>query len=112
MSDDYTVDEYTRQLHELIDGRMEAGRTLAAAAGKVREARAALEAAEGQYAAAFQDALKAGWTNDELKRVFKTVGVEAPTRPRRSSGRRRSSASTAPTPQTDAATAGDEGSAA
>jgi|GEM_PF-6613928 len=81
---DHSADEYTRKLRELIDGRMSSGRDLATAATRTREARAALDAAEREYADAFATALRAGWTEAELGRVFKDVNVPTPTKPRRS----------------------------
>ncbi|MFB7800411.1 hypothetical protein [Isoptericola sp. NPDC056134] len=100
MSTDQFEDEYTRQLHDLIDGRMSSGRNLATAAARVRDAREALREQEKSYTVAYDDALRAGWTDAELKRVFKDVGVEAAARGGRRKGtsRRRSSAATTAEP--------------
>jgi hypothetical protein len=67
---------------ELLDGRMASGRELAAATGRVREARAALDEVERAYALAYSDALAAGWTRTELQAVFESVGIEVPSRGR------------------------------
>ena len=84
MSDDETATTYEARLRELLEHRMGAGRALAERAEQVAAAKEQLEEAEREYAAAFSDALATGWTEGELRKVFKSLGVPVPTRPRRS----------------------------
>ncbi|MBE7701195.1 hypothetical protein H9623_12900 [Oerskovia sp. Sa1BUA8] len=84
MSDDETATTYESRLRDLLEHRMESGRVLSERAEQVAAAKAQLEDAERDYALAFSDALAAGWTEAELRKVFKSLGVPVPTRPRRS----------------------------
>lgn len=84
MSADETATTYESQLRDLLAQRMDAGRALAERAEQVAAARAQLDEAERAYAATFSEALVAGWTEAELRKVFKSLGVAVPTRPRRS----------------------------
>lgn len=84
MSDDDTATTYEARLRDLLEHRMDSGRVLAERAEQVAAAKATLEEAEHEYATAFSDALAAGWTEAELRKVFKSLGVPVPTRPRRS----------------------------
>ncbi|WP_147794790.1 hypothetical protein [Cellulomonas sp. Y8] len=86
-----TPDTYASQLQALLDNRMASGQRLAEAAATKRAAQAALEDADRDYSAAFTAALGAGWTDRELRTVFRSVGQPAPVvrRLRATSGRRR-----------------------
>ena len=84
MSDDDTATTYEARLRDLLEHRMDSGRVLAERAEQVAAARAQLDDAERAYAATFSEALAAGWTEAELRKVFKSLGVAVPTRPRRS----------------------------
>ncbi|MHA7134836.1 hypothetical protein [Oerskovia turbata] len=84
MSADETATTYEARLRDLLEHRMESGRALAERAEEVAAAKARLEEVEKEYAAAYSDALAAGWTEPELRKVFKSLGVPAPSRPRRS----------------------------
>jgi hypothetical protein len=83
MSDE-TATTYESKLRDLLDHRMDSGRVLAERAEQVAAAKARLEEVEREYADAFSDALAAGWTEAELRKVFKSLGVQVPSRPRRS----------------------------
>lgn len=85
MSDDNTPtpQDYTTQLQALLAGRMASGERLAAAAAGVRVAQDALDEASAAYAEAFAAATAAGWSERELRTVFKAVKVDPPVRPRR-----------------------------
>lgn len=68
---DTTTEQYERELRTLIDNRMVSGRTLAQAASTLSDARATVAQAERDFADARTSALRAGWTGDELRRVFR-----------------------------------------
>lgn len=93
---------FEEQLRALQEARMGAARPLAERAAAVAHARAALDEEEARYARAWAAAIAAGWTDPELRKVFKDAPA-APARPRpRSRGARAAAPSTA-----DVATGGE-----
>lgn len=81
MTNDTT--DYTARLRALVDARMAAVQPLAARAEAVASARAALDTASLAYAGAWADAITAGWTETELRKVFKEVPAKPAVRRRR-----------------------------
>lgn len=75
---DTTTEQYERAMRTLIDNRMVSGRTLAQAASTLSDARATVAQAERDFADARTTALRAGWTSDELRRVFRGLDGAAP----------------------------------
>jgi hypothetical protein len=65
---------YLDQLRASIDARMARASALAATAARRDEARAALDAAEADYAREYRAATTAGWTERELR----DAGLNAP----------------------------------
>lgn len=67
----------------MLDARLAVIDRLAGATVAVRDARAALDTAERDEAAAYTAATKAGWTDEELRRLGLTKpGRRSPGRPR------------------------------
>ena len=84
-----TVDAHLHErAREMLDARLAVIDRLAGAAVAVRDARTALDVAEREEAAAYAAASKAGWTDDELRRL----GLARPAR--RTPGRPRQHART------------------
>lgn len=108
---DTTTQDYDRQLRELLDSRMTAGHRLAEAASAEHAARAAHEDAARAFSAAFSAALSAGWSERELRAVFKSAGQVQPvarrTRTSSSGTRRRGVAAATPEQAPPASTHGD-----
>lgn len=77
-----STDQYERKLRELIDNRMAAGRVLANTYVAVTELRTELAAHERVLADARTDAIRAGWTDTELRRVFRDLDTGSPRRTR------------------------------
>ncbi|OJV22916.1 MAG: hypothetical protein BGO26_00285 [Actinobacteria bacterium 69-20] len=84
---------YEEQLRALQEARMGAARPLAERASAVARARAALDEEEARYARAWAAAIAAGWTDAELRKVFK----DAPAAPARPRSRARGARPSAPT---------------
>jgi hypothetical protein len=83
----------------LLDIRMQAIRRLAATRQAKADAHAAAQAADREDAAAYSDALRQGWTEEELRKLdFQAPERKTPGRPRR---RRTPAVRTAPTPTHD-----------
>ena len=72
---------FEEQLRALQEARMAAARPLAEHAAEVARARAALDEQEAGYARAWAQAIASGWTDAELRKVFKDAPA-APSRPR------------------------------
>ncbi|NTW42379.1 MAG: hypothetical protein HGA44_21310 [Cellulomonadaceae bacterium] len=74
-----TAQSYEDRLRQLQDGRMAAGRALAAAAAARAEAKAAFDEAEAQYATTYAAAVSSGWSEGELRRAgLEPSGYRAP----------------------------------
>jgi len=95
MATDMDVSGAERAARALLDSRIEAIRTLAAARQASRDAlaelHAAAESAERDDATAYRAAVRAGWTEAELRKV----GLDAPAQG--ASGRARRRRASAPT---------------
>lgn len=78
------TDQVEQAARQLIDGRIEAVRTLAAARQTTEQAQQALADAERADTQAWAAAERAGWTSAELRRVGFTPPRKAPGRPRSS----------------------------
>ncbi len=90
---------FEEQLRALQESRMAAARPLAEHAAAVAQARAVLDEQEARYARAWSQAITAGWSDLELRKVFKDAPA-APARVRSRAPRARAAspaASTAPT---------------
>lgn len=84
MSETVDIGAAERAARELLDGRIAAVRELATTRQREIDQQAALEDAQRAHAAAYQAALRAGWTTDELRRLdFPAPSRKAPGRPRR-----------------------------
>lgn len=88
MPHDLDTQALEQRARALLDDRITAVRALAKARKSMFDKRDALAAAEREDAAAYQAAVRAGWTDDELKKV----GFDAPTR--KAPGRARRTRST------------------
>lgn len=75
MSTHTTAQTYETRLAALVDNRMAAGTALAGAAAERDARRAAFDEAEANYAAAYADAMAAGWSESELRKA----GLDAAT---------------------------------
>ncbi|WP_213283471.1 hypothetical protein [Cellulomonas hominis] len=83
MSSDDQATDYTQRLRALIDNRMAAVEPLVARATAVAAARDALEHATHAYADTWADAIAAGWSEDELRKVFKGLAIDPAPRRRK-----------------------------
>lgn len=97
------ADEIETHARAMLDNRITAVRTLAETRAHVAEARARLQEAEATDGRAFADAVRAGWTEQDLK----ALGFDPPTRraPGRPRGPKRADRTT---PAPDAGAASDE----
>ena len=96
-----------QRVRALLDNRIAAVRKLGPAHQATLDKREELEAAEREEAAVYAEALRAGWSPDELKQVgFEQPGKRAPGRPRRA----RTSAQRSRTATPDAAAAATDNS--
>jgi len=78
------TEDLERRARALLDDRIEAVRTLATARQAALDKREEADEAERADSTAYQAALRAGWTADELKKVgFEKSARKAPGRPRR-----------------------------
>jgi hypothetical protein len=83
MSSDDQATDYTQRLRALIDNRMAAVEPLVARATAVSAARAALEDATHAYADTWTHAITAGWSEEELRKVFKGLAIDPAPRRRK-----------------------------
>lgn len=91
------TEQVEQAARQLIDGRIEAVRTLATARQTTEQARHALAEAQRADAQAWADAERAGWTSAELRRVGFTPSRKAPGRPRSTRSRPPQASETTPT---------------
>lgn len=105
-SNDVHPDEVESAARALLDERMGSIRALTQSRQQIADRRAALTEAERAHAAAHADALRRGWTQEELKRLgFTETARKARGRPRRSQQTPRLAAPAAsPAPATEGET--------
>lgn len=102
--DEPTQDTFEQALRAQFDERMTTGRNLANAVATYAAKQRELETAHASYADASTAATKAGWTETELRKVFKSAGITPP--PATSSRDRRTARQARTGPATDRAVSG------